>query len=318
VKYAFIQDRISDVGNRYRLGAFCRMLEVSRSGYYDWIERSTQPDPDAVALELAARVAHTRGRESYAPKRLRTELSEMGFPRSLAPVKRLRARLGLRCRHKRRFVRTTDGNHTLPIAPNLLEQRFNETTAPNQVWVSDITYVHTDEGWLYVAAIKDLFNKKIVGWAMMDHMRTALVSQALWMAFKQERPTLGLIQHSDRGSQYASGEYRALLEQFGMKASMSRRGNCYENVVSVKANVSNANVKRSGRNYNAPMESFWASLKKEQVHHQHYATRAQAKADIFDYIECFYNTIRRHSALGNQSPLNFTASLASDSNRNAI
>jgi putative transposase len=291
VKYAFIQDRVSDVGNRYRLGAFCRMLDVSRSGYYDWIERSTQPDPDAVALEVAARAAHARGRESYGPKRLRTEMAEMGFPRSLASVKRLRARLGLRCRHKRRFVRTTDGNHTLPIAPNLLEQRFNETTAPNQVWVSDITYVHTDEGWLYVAAIKDLFNKKIVGWAMMDHMRTALVSQALWMAFKQERPAPGLIQHSDRGSQYASGEYRALLEQFGMKASMSRRGNCYDN---------------------APMESFWASLKKEQVHHQHYATRAQAKTDIFDYIECFYNTIRRHSALGNQSPLDFTASLASD------
>jgi putative transposase len=273
------------------------MLEVSRSGYYDWVDRSAEPDPDTIALEVAARAAHARGRESYGPKRLRTEMAEMGFSRSLASIKRLRARLGLRCRHKRRFVRTTDSNHALPIAPNLLEQRFNETTAPNQVWVSDITYVHTDEGWLYVAAIKDLFNKKIVGWAMMDRMRAALVSQALWMAFKQERPAPSLIQHSDRGSQYASGEYRALLEQFGMKASMSRRGNCYDN---------------------APMESFWASLKKEQVHHQHYATRAQAKADIFDYIECFYNTIRRHSALGNQSPLDFTATLASDLKRNAI
>jgi putative transposase len=297
VKYAFIQDRIADVGNRYRLSTFCRMLEVSRSGYYDWVDRSAEPDPDTIALEVAARAAHARGRESYGPKRLRTEMAEMGFSRSLASIKRLRARLGLRCRHKRRFVRTTDSNHALPIAPNLLEQRFNETTAPNQVWVSDITYVHTDEGWLYVAAIKDLFNKKIVGWAMMDRMRAALVSQALWMAFKQERPAPSLIQHSDRGSQYASGEYRALLEQFGMKASMSRRGNCYDN---------------------APMESFWASLKKEQVHHQHYATRAQAKADIFDYIECFYNTIRRHSALGNQSPLDFTATLASDLKRNAI
>jgi putative transposase len=297
VKYAFIQDRIADVGNRYRLSAFCRMLDVSRSGYYDWVERSAQPDPDTLALEVAARAAHARGRESYGALRLRTELSEMGFPRSLASIKRLRKQLGLRCRHKRRFVRTTDSNHALPIAANLLEQRFNETTTPNQVWVSDITYVHTDEGWLYVAAIKDLFNKKIVGWAMSDHMRTALVSQALWMAFKQERPAQGLIQHSDRGSQYASAEYRKLLEQFGMKASMSRRGNCYDN---------------------APMESFWASLKKEQVHHQRYATRDQAKADIFDYIECFYNTIRRHSALGNRSPLDFTASFASDSKTNAI
>jgi putative transposase len=287
VKYAFIQDRLADSANPHRLATFCRMLEVSRSGYYDWQERDNQPTPDTVALEVAARAAHARGRENYGAKRLRTELAEMGFPRSLAAVKRLRQRLGLRCRTKRRFVRTTDGNHSLPIAPNLLEQRFNQATAPNQVWVTDITYVPTEEGWLYVAAIKDLFNKKIVGWAMMDHMRTSLVSQALWMAVKQERPLAGLIHHSDRGSQYASGEYRQLLDQFGMKASMSRRGNCYDN---------------------APMESFWASLKKEQVHHQQYKTRAEARADIFDYIETFYNTIRRHSGLGNLSALQFTAS----------
>lgn len=296
MKYAFIQEKMAEPGNPHQLGVFCRMLGVSRSGYYDWLDRSAQPDPDAVALEIAARAAHVRGRNSYGPRRLRAELAEMGFPRSLASVKRLRARLGLHCHHKRRFVRTTDGNHALPIAPNLLEQRFNETTAPNQVWVTDITYVHTDEGWLYVAAIKDLFNKKIVGWAMMDHMRISLISQALWMAVKQERPAAGLIHHSDRGSQYASREYTNLLQQFGMKASMSRRGNCYDN---------------------APMESFWASLKKEQVHHRHYATRQQAKADIFDYIECFYNTIRRHSALGNRSPLDFTASFISDLKNNA-
>ena len=202
----------------------------------------------------------------------------------LATVKRLRSRLGLRCRHKRRFVRTTDGNHTLPIAPNLLEQKFDQTDAPNQVWLTDITYVPTDEGWLYVAAIKDLFTKKIVGWAMEDNMRTELVSKALWMAVKQERPMPGLIHHSDRGSQYASLEYRHELVQFGMRASMSRRGNCYDN---------------------APMESFWASLKKEQVHHQHYKTRAQARADIFDYIETFYNPTRRHSSLGFVSPVVF-------------
>jgi transposase InsO family protein len=211
----------------------------------------------------------------------------MGYPRSLSAIKRLRKRLGIRCRTQRRFVRTTDSNHPFPIAPNLLEQRFNGTTAPNQVWVADITYVPTDEGWLYVAAIKDLFSKKIVGWAMEDNMRTSLVSKALWMAVKQERPLPGLIQHSDRGSQYASTDYRLLLEQFGMVASMSRRGNCYDN---------------------APMESFWASLKKEQVHHQKYKTRAEARADIFDYIESFYNTVRLHSALGNQSPLTFTTS----------
>jgi len=229
VRYAFIETRLADAGNTHRRNVFCRMLEVSRAGYYDWVERGHQPNPDSVALDVAARAAHARGRETYGPKRLRAELAEMGYQRSLSAVKRLRKRLGLRCRHKRRFVRTTDGNHNLPVAPNLLEQRFDQTTAPNQVWVTDITYVPTDEGWLYVAAIKDLFNKKIVGWAMMDHMRTSLVSQALWMAFKQERPLIGLIHHSDRGSQYASGEYRQLLEQFGMKASMSRRGNCYDN-----------------------------------------------------------------------------------------
>lgn len=287
MKYAFIETRLAEAGNRHRLAAYCRTLAVSRSGYYDWRTRCLQPAPDTVALETAARAAHARGRESYGAKRLRDELAEMGYPRSVSAIKRLRARLGLRCKHRRRFVRTTDSNHALPIAPNLLEQRFDGATAPNQVWVTDITYVPTDEGWLYVAAIKDLFNKKIVGWAMEAHMRTALVSQALWMAVKQERPGPGLIHHSDRGSQYANLDYRQLLTQFGMEASMSRRGNCYDN---------------------APMESFWASLKKEQVHHRHYQTRAEARADIFDYIEAFYNTIRRHSALGNQSPLNFTAS----------
>jgi putative transposase len=294
VKYAFIQDRLAQVNNTHRLGMLCRMLDVSRSGYYDWIERCNPPDPDTTALAVAARAAHARGRDSYGPKRLRTELAEMGFVRSLAAVKRLRKRLGLRCRHKRRFIRTTDSNHNLPVAPNLLEQRFNQTTAPNQVWVTDITYVRTGEGWLYVAAIKDLFNKKIVGWAMMDHMRATLTSQALWMAVRQERPMAGLIHHSDRGSQYASREYRQLLDQFGMQASMSRRGNCYDN---------------------APMESFWASLKKEQVHHRHYQTRDEARTDIFDYIACFYNTIRRHSALGNVSPQDFTASLAAQTKK---
>lgn len=287
MKYAFIQRCLAEANNSHGLGTWCRVLEVSRSGFYEWVERSAEPDPDSVALEVAARAAHARGRECYGPKRLRAELADMGFPRALATVKRLRARLGLKCRHRRRFVRTTDSNHTLPIAPNLLEQQFDQAAAPNQIWVTDITYVPTDEGWLYVAAIKDLFTKKIVGWAMEEHMRTELVSKALWMAVKQERPKPGLIHHSDRGSQYASIEYRHELMQFGMLASMSRRGNCYDN---------------------APMESFWASLKKEQVHHQHYKTRAEARADIFDYIETFYNTIRRHSALGNLSPMDFTAS----------
>lgn len=295
MKYAFIQEAMSvnRTAKRFSLNAWCRVLGVSRSGFYDWQQRLATPDTETTALHVAARAAHARGRECYGPRRLRTELSEMGYPLSLASVKRLRKRLGLGCRHKRRFVRTTDSRHDLPIAPNLLEQRFDQASAPNQVWVSDITYVPTDEGWLYLAAIKDLFSKKIVGWAMAEHMHTSLVSQALSMAVKQERPAPGLIQHSDRGSQYASSAYRSLLARFGMKASMSRRGNCYDN---------------------ASMESFWASLKKEQVHHQHYKTRNEARADIFDYIESFYNTIRRHSGLANQSPIDFIAKFVSKKN----
>ena len=170
----------------------------------------------------------------------------------------------------------------------LLEQCFNTATAPNLIWVTDITYVPTDEGWLYVAGIKDLFTKKIVGWAMAPHMQTELVSAALWMATEAEHPKVGLIHHSDRGAQYASGEYRSLLEQFGMKASMSRRGKCYDN---------------------APMESFWASLKKECVHHHHYRTQNEARTSIFEYIDVFYNRIRRHTSIGNQSPSQFILSL---------
>jgi putative transposase len=297
VKYAFIQAQLTAASGvaspRFSLQTWCRVLDVSRSGFYEWQQRRRTPDAHATALEVAARAAHARGRECYGSLRLRSELSEMGYPLSLASVKRLRARLGLRCRHKRRFVRTTDGNHTLPIAPNLLEQKFDQSSTPNQFWVTDITYIDTDESWLYVAAIKDLFTKKIVGWAMAEHMRTSLVSQALRMAVKQERPAPGLIHHSDRGSQYASAAYRTLLGQFGMKASMSRRGNCYDN---------------------APMESFWASLKKEQVHRKRYKTRAEARADVFDYIESFYNPIRRHSSLGNQSPIDFAAKFVSNKN----
>ena len=162
MKYAFIQDQLSSVDQArpFSVNTWCRVLEVSRSGFYEWQSRRATPDLDSTALEVAARAAHARGRECYGPKRLRTELAEMGFVRSLATVKRLRSRLGLRCRHKRRFVRTTDGNHSLPIAPNLLEQKFDQASRPNQIWVTDITYVPTDEGWLYVAAIKDFFQQK--------------------------------------------------------------------------------------------------------------------------------------------------------------
>ena len=172
----------------------------------------------------------------------------------------------------------------MPIAPNLLDRQFANGTAPNQTWVADITYIETGAGWLYLAAVKDLFTCKVVGWAMDDNMKAALVGRALFMAVNAEKPKPGLIMHSDRGSQYASAEYRRLLDQFGMVQSMSRKGNCWDN---------------------APMESWFASLKKEEVHLTKYATREAAKTAIFDYIEIFYNRIGRHSKINNLSPAEF-------------
>jgi putative transposase len=279
VRYAFIE------GQRlqHKLTTLCRVLHVSKAGFYDWRERQRQPSPDLLALETAARAAHERGRHTYGAKRLRSELLEAGYPRSLSAVKRLRKRLALRCKQRRQYKATTDSNHHLPVAPNVLNRQF-ECSAPNQVWVMDITYVATQEGWLYLAAVKDLFTCKIVGWSMSERMKTELVSKALFMAVQTHKPAPGLIAHSDRGSQYASAEYRRLLTQFGMVQSMSRKGNCWDN---------------------APMESWFASLKKEELNLHHFRTRAQARSTIFDYIEVFYNKLRRHSKIDNMSPANF-------------
>jgi putative transposase len=180
-----------------------------------------------------------------------------------------------------RRVRTTDSRHDLPIAPNLLDRNFTAAT-PNRVWLADITYIETDEGWLYLAAVMDLFSRKIVGWAMRDHLRTELASTALAMAIKRQRPAQGLVHHSDRGVQYAAHDYRMRLQSAGIQASMSRKADCYDN---------------------APMESFFHTLKTELVHHRKYATRAEAQRDIFAYIEGFYNRTRLHSSIGYISPI---------------
>jgi len=187
---------------------------------------------------------------------------------------------GVRAKHKRRYKVTTDSRHTLPVAPNLLNRQF-ETTTPDQVWTVDITYIPTREGWLYLAVVMDLYTRMIVGWSMDGCMTKALVINALRMARFRRKPKAGLLHHSDRGSQYCSHDYQALLSEYGMVASMSRKGNCWDN---------------------APMESFFSSLKNEQVFHEDYETRAQAKQDVFEYIETFYNRSRRHSALGYRSP----------------
>ena len=280
MKYAFIERQRL----HHRITTLCRVIAVSKAGYYDWRERELTPSCDRLALETAARAGHERGRQTYGPKRLRSELAEAGFKLSLAAVKRLRKRLGLRCKHIRKYKATTDSRHSLPVAPNLLDRQFTSGTAPNQIWVADITYIETGEGWLFLAVLKDLFTCKIVGWAMDDHMKAELVGRALFMAVKAHQPPPGLIAHSDRGSQYASADYRRLLSQFGMVQSMSRKADCWDN---------------------APMESWFASLKKEEVYLTKYATRAAAKVAIFDYIEFFYNPIRRHSKINNQSPAVF-------------
>jgi putative transposase len=290
---------------QHSVQSLCTALQVSRAGYYAWVKRQSTLTDKVVAqsaIETAAIQAHQAARGSYGPKRLQTALIQVGHSRSISSIKRLRRRLNLRCVGKKRWVCTTDSKHSLPVADNLLQQRFDTATAPNQIWVADITYIPTDEGWLYLAGLKDLYSKAIVGWAMQPHMQSSLVEQALQMAVQRHAPPPGLIAHSDRGSQYASHSYSALLSKHQMRASMSRRGNCYENKRSA---VSRPEGARARARHNAPMESFWASLKKEQVHQQHYQTRAQAQSDIFSYIETFYNTTRLHSGLGNKSPAQF-------------
>ena len=269
----------------FPLPLMCRVLIVTASGYYAWINRQPskrQRDDARFAIEI--RAAHKRTRQTYGTERLQQDLTANGVEITVYRVRRIRKDLGLRCKQKQKFKATTNSRHTLPVAENLLGQRFTATTAPNQVWVTDITYIHTDEGWLYLAGHKDLFTKEIVGYAMAERMTKNLVNQSLFRAVASKRPQAGLIAHSDRGSQYCSHEHRRLIAQFGMQASMSGRGNCYDN---------------------APMESFWGMLKNELVYHKRYATRNEAIRDITEYIEIFYNRQRRQQRLNYLSPAAF-------------
>jgi transposase InsO family protein len=228
----------------YPVGLLCRVFAVSRSGFYAALERKpSQRAQDDERLKVAIKAAHVQTRETYGPLRLQPELIAQCFNAGRDRIARLRRELGLRCKQKRKFKATTNSNHTFPVAPNLLEQRF-APMRPNEVWVSDITYIPTDEGWLYLAGIKDVFTCEMVGYAMGARMTQELTAHALWRAVRGKRPAPGLILHSDRGRQYCADDYRKLVAQFGMQASMSRKGNCYDN---------------------APMESFWGSLKNEMI-----------------------------------------------------
>ena len=212
----------------YSIPPMCRIFKVTASGYYAWLKRPpSRRAQEEERLEAEIRAAHKRTRGTYGSERLKTDLAEHGVKVGVFRIRRIRKKLGIRCKQKRKFKATTDSTHTLPVAANLLDQKFT-ASAPCQVWVSDITYVSTDEGWLYCAAHKDLFNGEIVGYALGARMTRGLVSQSLFRAAAAHHPPQGLIHHSDRGSQYCSSEYQKLLKQFGMKASMSRRGNCYD------------------------------------------------------------------------------------------
>lgn len=265
----------------------CRVIGVSRSGYSAWLTRAPpERARSRERLKLAALAAHARTRQTYGALRLQRELAADGFVASLGTIKRVRRELGLCCvqRNRRFRVATTDSRHSLAVAPNLPAQDF-QAARPGEVWTSDITYVPTKEGWLYVAAIKDLFAGEVVGRSFGQRMTTELVVRALEQAVSARRPAPGLIHHSDRGSQYCSHEYQGLLASYGIRVSMSRKGNCYDN---------------------APIESFWGTLKTELVHHRRYQTRREATREIREYIDLFYNRQRRQARLGYLSPAAYT------------
>jgi len=267
---------------RYPIPLISRILKVSTSGFYAWQDRPLSKwAREETRLEVEIKAAHKRNRQTYGAERLQKDLAEHGIRVGICRIRRIRMKLGIRCKQKRKFKATTDSKHSLPVAENILGQEF-KVYKPNTVWVSDITYVPTAEGWLYVAGHKDLFSGNIVGYAMGDRLTRNLVSQSLFRAIAAKRPVQGLIHHSDQGSQYCSHEYRNLMDRFGLKVSMSRKGNCYDN---------------------APMESFWGTLKQELIHHRRYRTRLEAIRDITEYIEIFYNRQRRQARLGFLSPI---------------
>jgi putative transposase len=273
----------------------CQILNVTRSGYYAWRDRpisARQQRRDKLLEQI--RQVHRDSDGSYGSPRMTVELNEAGEAGEADgekvcenTVAKYMRESGVCAKRRGRFVpQTTDSDHEHPVAPNLLEQDFT-TSAPNQKWAGDLTYIWTDEGWLYLSAVLDLFSRKAVGWSMTDHLRAeGSVDQALTMALQRRRPGADLLHHSDRGVQYCCGRYRNLLEEHGIVCSMSRRGNCYDNAV---------------------VESFFATLKTELVYRRHYRTRAEARASIFQWIECWYNRRRRHSSLGYLSPEQFEA-----------
>jgi transposase InsO family protein len=265
----------------------CAALEASESGYHAWATREpSRAERRRGELLAVIEQVHAEVRGRYGSPRMAAELNARGHACTENTVAKLMREHGIRAKSARRAVRTTDSRHGLPVADNLLGRAF-APAGPNAAWCADITYIPTADGWLYLAVVEDLFSRMIVGWSMDATMTSRLVADALEMAITRRLPGAGLLAHSDRGSQYASAHYQRLLSRHGITCSMSGVAQCWDN---------------------APVESFFASLKRELVHDEHYATRAQARASIFEYVEAFYNRVRLHSSLGYLSPEQFERS----------
>lgn len=288
MRYSFIDDH----RQQWPVSVQCCVLQVSRSGFYAWCSREESLTAVRRA-ELTDRIRdiHRMSRRTYGSPRVHAELVAQGQHCNRKTVARCMREAGIQAKSHRKFrITTTDSNHTQPVAPNIVDRDF-QPAGKNQTWTADITYVATNEGWLYLAAVEDLFTRQIVGWSMSERIDSRLVVDALEMALARQCPGIArqcpgeeLIAHSDRGVQYASEHYQRLLNEHGMACSMSRQENCWDN---------------------APMESFFATLKKELVHHEQYQTRSEARHSLFEYIEVFYNRVRRHSALNYQTPTQF-------------
>lgn len=274
---------MADHADEYPIVWLCEALEVSVSGYYAWVARPTSETAQRQQTLVAVmRQIHEEVKQRYGSPRMTAELEARGYPCSENTVAKLMKQHGIQARTPRRFVRTTDSNHALPVADNRLDRQF-EASGPNQSWCADITYLPTREGWLYLAIVEDLFSRMVVGWSMAETMESRLVVDALVMALARRRPEAGLLAHSDRGSQYASDHYQRVLAGEGIVCSMSGVGQCWDN---------------------APVESLFGRLKCE-LEVDLFASRDQARSMIFEYLEVFYNRIRRHSSLGYVSPVEF-------------
>ncbi len=285
MKYVFIAQH----KKTWPVDLMCQLLGVTRSGYYGY-QRRGGGRIDCYHLELleAVRDIAKATDDSYGSRRIKKALNAMSYPVSRNKARKLMKEAGVQVKHRKKYKVTTNSNHKLPLFDNVLGRQF-DVAKPDQVYVGDITYVWTQEGWLYLAVVIDLFSRKVVGWSMGSRMKAQLVCDALKMAIWQRRPGVGLMVHSDRGSQYASKDYRRLLKAHGFIGSMSRKGDCWDNAVA---------------------ESFFGSMKQERIHWRHYQTRVEAQRDVLNYISMFYNSYRLHSYLGYVSPNQYEAEMA--------